>query len=445
MLKKVVFSVILLAFFGLCMNNSKIAYSQNSNTVNSVKALRGAIRVIKVVKNTADLFNMMLDLGDLVLSNFDEKKEQNSITKKDLTVQFDRMVNKMKSITESALENQDKRRVIADLRAAINYISAEKFDKAFDKLNESWSSTVNFLSSNTTISSKEWDLVALQIVYVWKKLSLKLKNHNESKKWNKVLHSIILQIRHIPVKWKKQLSIPYAAVGYSKRKNTCRYYIATDFVVYNQKDINCSMNEYVELSNNRIPVLLKDSLLIRKRVAQIIKFLLPSFKVATEQIHSCKFSHQEIFATIFNQPIECKKIKEKINNNLNKKNKKMPSIVGQWTSLDSNTNKPATLIEIYYQNGLYYGRIKSLSKKSNHIRRCTMCPGKLKNKPIIGLNILWNLRKVSKNKYTGIILNFNQGKTYKCNVFLSTDGMRLKVQAWILLFHRSTIWYRNTE
>jgi uncharacterized protein (DUF2147 family) len=59
------------------------------------------------------------------------------------------------------------------------------------------------------------------------------------------------------------------------------------------------------------------------------------------------------------------------------------------------------------------------------------CPGSKKDKPVVGMTILWGLKK-DGDKYTGgKILDPDNGKTYKCTISLADGGKTLKVRGYI--------------
>jgi len=61
--------------------------------------------------------------------------------------------------------------------------------------------------------------------------------------------------------------------------------------------------------------------------------------------------------------------------------------VGTWQTIDDDTGETRSLVEIYEQDGKYYGRIaKILTANKDAI--CEKCTGKQKNQPIEGLVII---------------------------------------------------------
>lgn len=116
---------------------------------------------------------------------------------------------------------------------------------------------------------------------------------------------------------------------------------------------------------------------------------------------------------------------------------------GKWETIDDETGKAKSVIEIYSNNGKYYGKVVKLLLKEDQGKICTNCSGNKKNQPVVGLEILEGLSK-DGDKYTGgKILDPKNGKTYKCQIEFNNDN-EIKVRGFIgiSLIGRSQIWKR---
>ena len=71
------------------------------------------------------------------------------------------------------------------------------------------------------------------------------------------------------------------------------------------------------------------------------------------------------------------------------------------------------------------------------------CTGDLKDKPIVGLRILWGVKKEGDGWEGGGFLTLDSGKVYKCT--LNLEGDKLKVRAFLGLsaFGRTQAWVRS--
>ncbi len=125
----------------------------------------------------------------------------------------------------------------------------------------------------------------------------------------------------------------------------------------------------------------------------------------------------------------------------------MSSPVGRWRTVDDVTGKAKSIVTIWEENGKLYGRVQNLvdpdPKDPNP--RCEDCTGDQKNKPVIGLRILWDLQKDGDGWSGGTILDPANGKTYKCLLQLEDGGTKLKVRGFIgvSMLGRTQYWQRE--
>lgn len=105
-------------------------------------------------------------------------------------------------------------------------------------------------------------------------------------------------------------------------------------------------------------------------------------------------------------------------------------IEGKWKTIDDETNKPKSIVEIFKKtDGKYYGKISELLIKPEH-PNCVKCKDDRKNKPLIGMEIIRGLSKDGKEFGGGTITNPKDGKTYKTEIV--REGNVLKVKAIIM-------------
>ena len=125
------------------------------------------------------------------------------------------------------------------------------------------------------------------------------------------------------------------------------------------------------------------------------------------------------------------------------------SPVGLWRTIDDSTNEPKSVVQIVERNGKLYGTIKSLMLKPGQDPNplCKECQGTNHNKPMIGLQILWDLQKDGNEWAGGRILDPDNGKDYKCFIEVTEGGKRLKVRGYLgfALLGRTQHWERVTQ
>jgi len=119
-----------------------------------------------------------------------------------------------------------------------------------------------------------------------------------------------------------------------------------------------------------------------------------------------------------------------------------PSPVGTWKTIDDDTRKARSHVQIVEEVGQLKGRIVELIDPDEPNPKCTECSGKKKNQPIKGLEIMWGLEKDGPAEWSGgKVLDPENGKTYDCKVWLESADV-LKVRGSWLFIGRTQTWYR---
>ncbi len=118
-------------------------------------------------------------------------------------------------------------------------------------------------------------------------------------------------------------------------------------------------------------------------------------------------------------------------------------VTGKWKTIDDETGKPKSIIEIYKVGNKYYGKIIKLLSDENKDGICRTCETDYKNKNIIGLVILKDLVKDGDTYEDGEIMDPKNAKTYSCYIELEEPN-KLKVRGYIgfSLLGRTQYWYR---
>ena len=123
------------------------------------------------------------------------------------------------------------------------------------------------------------------------------------------------------------------------------------------------------------------------------------------------------------------------------------SPAGTWRSIDDKTKQERSIIRISEEKGEFKGVVEKLFDQPgddpSHL--CKECKGERKDQPIIGMTILWGLKKDGDAWAGGEILVPHNGKVYRCKMTLSEDGKSLNVRGFIgiSLIGRSQTWYRE--
>ena len=120
--------------------------------------------------------------------------------------------------------------------------------------------------------------------------------------------------------------------------------------------------------------------------------------------------------------------------------------VGFWKTIDDATNEPRAIVEIKEVDGKLFGTIIKTFPKEGDKTICTECSGDKKDKPIVGLEIISDLKKDGDEWNGGHILDPKNGKTYKAKISLQENGEKLKVRGFIgfSLLGRTQTWLKSS-
>ena len=127
------------------------------------------------------------------------------------------------------------------------------------------------------------------------------------------------------------------------------------------------------------------------------------------------------------------------------------SPVGTWKTIDDETGKERSLVEIYEKEGKLYGKVIKLfplpDDDPNPV--CDECdeddPRYMK--PVVGLEILQGLEKEDDDEWEGgEILDPKNGNVYSCYIELKgPDKLKVRGYLGVALLGRTQYWYRLKE
>jgi len=116
------------------------------------------------------------------------------------------------------------------------------------------------------------------------------------------------------------------------------------------------------------------------------------------------------------------------------------SVLGFWETIDDETGKAKSIVELYEKDGKLYGRVVDLLLKPDDTV-CKKCTGDKKNQPVVGMDIIDGLRE-EDGKYSGAdILDPANGKVYGCKLWLE-DENTLNMRGYLGIFYRTQTWNR---
>lgn len=118
------------------------------------------------------------------------------------------------------------------------------------------------------------------------------------------------------------------------------------------------------------------------------------------------------------------------------------AIIGKWKTIDDESGKPRSVVEIYERDGKYYGKIIKLFREPDEDPDpvCTECEGSNKGKKIIGMEIISDMKydKGDDEFDKGEILDPENGNVYDCKLWVVNN--ELKVRGYLLFFYRTQTW-----
>lgn len=110
------------------------------------------------------------------------------------------------------------------------------------------------------------------------------------------------------------------------------------------------------------------------------------------------------------------------------------SITGVWSMpilKGKDKGKERLQVEIFEKNGAYYGKIVKLAPGVPANALCTKCTKDRKDKPLMGMLVLWDLKKEAGRYAEGTVYDVDEGKDYRCSATLASQD-KLKITACIL-------------
>jgi uncharacterized protein (DUF2147 family) len=119
--------------------------------------------------------------------------------------------------------------------------------------------------------------------------------------------------------------------------------------------------------------------------------------------------------------------------------------IGLWRVIDDDTHQATSLVRISEAGGTITGKVERLLDPAMQDARCDKCTDERKDKPVVGMTIIRNVRQDAEDKEVwtgGEILDPNNGKTYKTRLKPVEGGKHLQMRGYIGPFYRTQTWVR---
>lgn len=125
------------------------------------------------------------------------------------------------------------------------------------------------------------------------------------------------------------------------------------------------------------------------------------------------------------------------------------SPIGKWKTVDDETGKVRSVVEIYEEDGKLFGKILELRNRAADEDPDPVCDDCAKNDPrynqrVVGMVFLTDLKKESDKQWEGgQILDPKNGSVYSCYIRLvEPDKLRVRGYLGLSLIGRTQFWYR---
>lgn len=122
-----------------------------------------------------------------------------------------------------------------------------------------------------------------------------------------------------------------------------------------------------------------------------------------------------------------------------------PSPYGNWKTIDDKTGQVKSIVKISGTPSYLSATVVKLYPGAMTI--CSACNGNLKNKPILGMTVMYGLKQNPSNLSEwsgGTIFDPKTGKVYSCSLKVAADGKTMVVRGYIgiSLIGRSQTWVK---
>jgi len=119
--------------------------------------------------------------------------------------------------------------------------------------------------------------------------------------------------------------------------------------------------------------------------------------------------------------------------------------VGLWKTIDDDGKTEKSLVRITDAGGVLSGKIEKIFDATKQDSKCDQCTDERKDKPVLGMVILRNLKQDADDKEAwagGEILDPNNGKTYRARLKPLEGGKLLQMRGYLGPFYRTQVWQR---
>ncbi len=120
------------------------------------------------------------------------------------------------------------------------------------------------------------------------------------------------------------------------------------------------------------------------------------------------------------------------------------TIFGKWKTIDDRHGMEKAIIEVYKKDGAIHGKVIKILEEGKEDAKCVKCSGDRKNKPILGMRIIEDLKEKGNGEYKGnTLFDPEQAMTFRCKIWLNPNNPdELKVRGYLAIIYRTQTWIR---
>ena len=118
-------------------------------------------------------------------------------------------------------------------------------------------------------------------------------------------------------------------------------------------------------------------------------------------------------------------------------------VLGKWKTIDDETGKEKSIVELYLKDGKLYGKVVEILNPDKQDAKCDLCEDDKKGQPIMNMVIVADMEWDEDEWDDGTILDPNKGSYYDCKLWIDSDNPdKLNVRGYIAFMYRTQYWYR---
>lgn len=115
---------------------------------------------------------------------------------------------------------------------------------------------------------------------------------------------------------------------------------------------------------------------------------------------------------------------------------------GFYQITDETSNQPSSIVQVETSFGTVSGKVVKVFGNPNAV--CSKCSGELKNKPVVGMTILWGFNQSTNGWTSGKVLAVKRGQIYDATIALSDDAQSLILSVKTPLGTKKQVWKKVT-